>query len=365
MAKKGKQSLWTQRLVTGASVAAVLMLWACAASVYLKPSAVKGLAVVGLGFPIFVGGVVLMLVLALLLAPRRAWIPVVGLAGCCGSLRSYCPVNIPRKAPERSLKVISYNVGSWDGSNYDGRMDKVQPIAGYLAEEGADVVCLQEAMATGEHFYRDSLLARMPYEMHCDTVAVGDLVLAVVARYPIVGKRMLTSKEHNQAAAFWLKMSDNDTLVVVNCHLMSTHLTGHERTGFGDLVHHRSAEVDREMPRAILSKIQRYSVVRAEMADAVADFAKLYRKGNLILCGDFNDTPISYTYHRIASYLTDAYRSAGNGLGRSFNQYSMFVRIDHMFCSAQWEPMDCYVDNEVKLSDHYPIVGYFQRKKLN
>lgn len=365
MAGKKKHSTWVGSLVTGASVASVVLLWACAASVFVRPSALKGIGIIGMGFPFFLAGVVVMLVLSLLLVPRRSWIPLLGLALCYGSIRTYFPLNIPEKAPERCLKVLSYNVMAWGGNGVDSLQEDRSPFGRYIGEERPDIVCLQEATAKNKRFYERFIFPEVPYKLYYDSLSVKDLSIALLSRYPIVGRRILCRNEGNQAVAFWLKMAPNDTLVVVNCHLMSMHLNENERTGFSNLVHRKETELPEEVSKSMLSKFYHSGLKRAEMVDSVADFVKQYRKGSLILCGDFNDTPISYTRQRIASQLTDAYRATANGMGRSFNQYGMIVRIDYMFCSDQWQPYDCHIDNHIKNSDHYPIISYFKRKKLN
>jgi len=365
MTGKKKHSLWVRRLVTGASVTAVLLLWMCSASVFIRPSALKGIGIVGMGFPVFLAGVLVMLVLSLLLAPRRSWIPILGLVLCSGSIRSYFPLNFPKKAPERCLKVMSYNIEMWGGNDIDTLKDSYLPIAQYIGRERPDIVCLQEAMSKNKDFYEKYIFPEIPYKLYHDSVCLKNISIALLSRYPIVDRRILSRNECNQAVAFWVKMSPNDTLVVVNCHLMSMHLSENERTGFSNLMHRKETDIPESMSRSILSKLYHSGLKRADMVDSVANFVKQYRKGNLILCGDFNDTPISYTRQRIASQLTDAYRATANGLGRSFNRYAMMVRIDYMFCSSQWEPYDCHIDNHVDYSDHYPIISYFKRKKLN
>ena len=84
----------------------------------------------------------------------------------------------------------------------------------------------------------------------------------------------------------------------------------------------------------------------------------------IIVCGDFNDSPVSYTHHRIASCgLTDAFVAAGNGLGRSFNRDAIVVRIDNILHSKHWKAYRCEVDDSNKDSDHYPIACYLKRLK--
>lgn len=51
-----------------------------------------------------------------------------------------------------------------------------------------------------------------------------------------------------------------------------------------------------------------------------------------VLCGDFNDTPISYTYHIIRSTgLHDAFIEKGKGIGETYCGNLPFLRIDYVW----------------------------------
>lgn len=76
----------------------------------------------------------------------------------------------------------------------------------------------------------------------------------------------------------------------------------------------------------------------------------------IMVCGDFNDTPISYTHHKLSEGLQDAFVSQGNGLGYSFLQGIFAVRIDHILVGDRFTPIKTVVDNTISYSDHYPII---------
>ena len=51
----------------------------------------------------------------------------------------------------------------------------------------------------------------------------------------------------------------------------------------------------------------------------------------VILCGDFNDTPTSFTYHTLSKKLTDSFIESGKGIGRSYAGKMPSYRIDYIF----------------------------------
>lgn len=350
-----------QRFVTGAAWLSAIALWLCAASVFVSPARFRLLGVVGLAFPFLLAGVLFMLILTLLLAPRRSWIPLLGLLGCVGSIRSYCPLNFSSEPPSEALTVLSYNVENFcnaQPSEADGN-----PISSYVERLRPDIFCFQEGAMAPTRFdgeVRDRLHPLLP---HFDSLNAAGNVIGCFSRYPIVGKEEICRHKSNGAVAFKLLYAGGDTLIVVNCHLESMHLSQEDRDRYHEMVKRRDLRDSEGSPHRILSKIARSSVERARQADSIAAFLQRNKGRSVILCGDFNDTPISYTHHRIASQLTDAYTASGNGLGRSFNRDAIIVRIDNMMCSDDWRPYACTIDRSISCSDHYPIRACFVRRR--
>lgn len=352
-----------QNLLAGASWCAVVLLWLCAASVFISPVHCRLLGVVGLAFPFFLTGVLLMQALTLLFARRHAWIPLLGLAGAFFSIRAYIPFNFPSSPPEGAIKVISYNTACFGGENTAAQ--ERHAITNYLIDAQADIVCLQEAATIPFTRYAEETLPMLEKAYpHHDTVSINSNIYAVFSRYPIVGKEVICHNGTNGSAAFKLLTGKTDTLLVVNCHLESMHLSPADRKSYHTMVRTPEESDVESSSRLLVSKISTASVTRAVQADIMADYLKLHEKFPVILCGDFNDTPISYTRRRILSQgLTDAYETTGNGFGRTFNRDAICVRIDHMMCSRHFKPYACQVDCSINASDHYPIVASFEWQK--
>lgn len=350
-----------KRLVGGAAWFATGALCLCAASTLVSPAHCRFLGVVGLGFPFFLAGVLFMLALTLLLSQRHAWIPLIGLVACFSPIRTYCPVNFPTSPPDGSLKVLTYNTQNFGSAQRD--QEGRNRAAAYMASSGADIVCFQEGSTVPPSVFSDEVLPAvrdvLPY---FDTVNIENNILGCFTRFPIVGKRILCRNQTNGAAVFCLLLAPGDTLRVVNCHLESMHLSLDDRQKYHHMVRSpEESDVDGSS-RLLVSKISRAAVERARQADLVADYVESQQGKSLLLCGDFNDSPISYTRRRIARRLTDAFKATGNGVGRSFNRDAIYVRIDYIMCSKDWKPYGCRVDRSATASDHYPVFAYLKRR---
>ena len=112
----------------------------------------------------------------------------------------------------------------------------------------------------------------------------------------------------------------------------------------------------------IIEKLGKYAAIRAAEVEAVRRYIEGHRQYPTIVCGDFNDTPISYTHYALSQGLTDCYAASGRGIGLSYNQKGFWVRIDHILCSSDFTPYNCQVDSEIDYSDHYPMVCWLKMR---
>jgi endonuclease/exonuclease/phosphatase (EEP) superfamily protein YafD len=80
------------------------------------------------------------------------------------------------------------------------------------------------------------------------------------------------------------------------------------------------------------------------------------------LCGDFNDTPVSYSYNQLTKNLGDSFTGSGRGLGATYIGRLPSYRIDYILHSEDLTPLNFQV-SKIRLSDHYPISCYFSFKE--
>ena len=150
-------------------------------------------------------------------------------------------------------------------------------------------------------------------------------------------------------------------MLVVNNHLEGTHLSKEDRNNYKRMLHGRmERDTARAESRLLLNKLETWVAKRAPQADAVHRYVQEHRAYPTIVCGDFNDNPISYSRRTIAKGLTDCYVETGTGIGLSYNQKGFFFRIDNILCSKHFTPYRCYVDNKIDFSDHYPMVCWLK-----
>lgn len=353
-------------MAAGANVATVIMMFLSGFSDYWDPVRFPVLSCTGLAFPVFLA--VNMAFLFFWLAFKRIYmsIPLVGYLACYVPLRIYMPLNLPEDMPEDVIKVLTYNVENYTGDpRYEDGFSKIYT---YIKESKADIVCIQEDNSKLFAAMRDSVGA--PYAYY-DTTGVGNASVkmnwqGIYSRFPILKKETIgyTSKG-NGSVAYYLKI-DNDTVIVVNNHFESNHLSPDEREMYKDMI---KGDVETDTVKAgskiIFSKLVEAVAMRAPQADSVHQYIENHKEYPVIVCGDFNDNPISYTRRTVAKGLVDCYVETGRGIGLSYNRKGFFVRIDNIFCSDKFKAYNCKVDNEIDASDHYPMYCWLRMVNKN
>jgi len=81
----------------------------------------------------------------------------------------------------------------------------------------------------------------------------------------------------------------------------------------------------------------------------------------VVLVGDFNSTPDSWTYMQLSRGLQDAYRLSGSGWGATYHADHPMVRIDFVLLGPEFEPVTAFVVYPYPYSsDHRPLVARFR-----
>jgi endonuclease/exonuclease/phosphatase family metal-dependent hydrolase len=79
----------------------------------------------------------------------------------------------------------------------------------------------------------------------------------------------------------------------------------------------------------------------------------------VVLCGDFNDTPVSYCYRLIDKQLDDTFVKKGKGIGQTHAQMLPLLRLDYIFHSNSMQTIE-HKTIDKDYSDHFPVVTRIQ-----
>ncbi|GAB6395383.1 MAG: endonuclease [Bacteroidales bacterium] len=349
-------------IVVAANTLAAFFLLVSAYSDRIPPDKSLFFSYLGLIFPLIC---LLNLFFILYWALMRRWknllIGIGAFALCWNPCRNYFPVHFRSPVPKDNvIKILSYNVMGFAYTDHT----KAAPnkIVEYIAHSGADIVCLQEyfiAPQEGKHLTEKKLseaLSMYPYVSFVRLKAFN-WGLAVYSKYPISYSRRIDYRSEDNGSALHRIDINGKTLTLINNHLESFKLTSEDKIRYSDFIKGAGAGTFDSLKGTIRQKLGPAFLIRAQQARIVAEEIKKCTSEYIVVCGDFNDTPVSYSHRTVQGNLTDAFAESGFGLGVTYNKNSFWFRIDNIFHSPNMKAFNCTVD-KIAASDHYPVWCY-------
>lgn len=272
-----------------------------------------------------------------------------------------------------AIKILSFNVK--DFNLYDWNHDKKtkNKIFSLLRKESADIVCLQEYFQGDSGYYEttDSVIkATQTPDNHIKYTYTKKKThhwgIATFSKYPIIfkGKVPFKYKSNNICIFSDLKIG-RDTVRVYNMHLQSISFNNSDYK-FIEALKENNDTLDAEDieigSKNILRRIKRAFVKRATQTEKILAHINAC-KYPVIICGDFNDTPFSYTYHEFAEKYEDSFKESGSGIGNTYIGVMPSYRIDYIFHSPQFTATGFKVLPD-ELSDHYPVSTVITKNEM-
>lgn len=269
------------------------------------------------------------------------------------------------KDGEANLKVLSYNVSFFSVETvfkkdyYDPNHNKeVSRIRELINNEKPDVICFQEFFndKNSDIYNTVARFKKLGYQnflksnpRHDNGLNRG---LITFSKYPIIKSEIIaeSNKEYNGAILTDLKVSDKDTIRLINVHLSSMELYKGRKSWISFI-----KSFYRAYTAATKERIKQLESIKSYLINSPYE---------LILAGDFNETPYSYIYQSVNSLLDNSFEAEGHGVGTtfSFKIPGVGVRIDHMFHTSSIKILDFNTLKELEYSEHKPIIGSFKVK---
>lgn len=354
-------------------VVTVLFLLACAAW-FLPPGKYWWLALLGVGFAFLFFGTFLLFIFWIVFRSRWFLLPLGALLVGWNPLHAFFALHPMAATSENradgAIRIMQWNVARFDEMTVKPRAgrSKRREILEYVRKQDPDIICMQEFLESNNlalldaniPFFRDSLGYRYyAYAMdHRRPDKRYEHGIAIFSKYPIRntgrwkfgGPKALKADESYIYADIDIK---GQVIRVFTTHLQSLLFTRTEFKNVEDIK--KGADSTLEKSWAIFRKFRQAYGFRQQQADKVRD--QLNKSPYpVIICGDFNDVPNSYAYHRIKGDLQDAFTQKGFGIGRTFSSISPTLRIDYIMPDKRFKVLQCR-NPHPRLSDHFPVIA--------
>ncbi|MBX9853028.1 MAG: endonuclease/exonuclease/phosphatase family protein [Cytophagaceae bacterium] len=259
-----------------------------------------------------------------------------------------------------NLSLLNYNVRVFNA--YDHLRDENYIVNNkmikWVGDHKAGIKCFQE-------FYHypsipvfrtiEMLKMNTPYYYFQPgyKIAKQEFGIAIFSKYPIINKGEIIFQEGSSNQAIFADIKINkDTIRIYNVHLQSMSINEEKLPGLS------ASQNFAERLRYLLHKLKIGYVFRTKQIIILLEHMEKcpYK---IILSGDLNDTPYSYSYQKIKRKLDNAFEEKGNGFGFTYNGKLPFLRIDNVFFDEGFDIRDFKTHYDIKFSDHYPIEASF------
>lgn len=258
------------------------------------------------------------------------------------------------------IDFLSYNVRLFNYYKWLETPGAKDGILRLISERKPDILCLQEIFLTGEKgtLTIDSLRNKTGKATFSHVTwalrknGKKNYGIATFSRFPIVNKGDIRFPNTINLSIFTDIKINNDTIRIYNNHLQSVRLRK-QSYSFLKTFNHIDEEEAIDEIKDISLRLKHAFTLRAKQANVIARHIK-NSPYPVMVCGDFNDTPVSYSYHKIRGKLKDAFVESGTGIGNTYLGRFPSYRIDYILHSDNIKSSH-FKTIRVNYSDHYPV----------
>lgn len=326
-------------------------------SVYINPDTFALPLFFGLYFiPILIINLLLLLV-ALIRRSKSAWIPVAVLLPALMFTDLFFKIGSESSTDIEGikLKIESYNVGTFSASKGKESRDECRAkVVRHIRQVNPDIVCFQE-FYVNTPAQADSLFPGYPYKYHHlfkvrNGKYFGNLI---ISRFPIVSTGKISFPRSTNLSIYADIDHFGRIIRIYNNHLESYNISftslvqklSKATKISGDEIKNDIKTVHEKMRGTFIKRSQQVNRILENIAGS---------SHPAIICGDFNDTPMSFTYHMLAKERKDSFKESGKGFGATFIPLWPLLRIDYILYPKEFGSIS-HQTHKIKLSDHYPI----------
>lgn len=246
----------------------------------------------------------------------------------------------------KRLKVLTYNIHFMS-------LSSLEAIGEFIQEQDADIVCLQEANYSTWVKLKPWTKAYKYASCHHKKAQ-----LVIMSKFPLQEKNF---EDGNPFDVFsqWVDVTiEKEKIQLINCHLASNKLDSAQIDMF-DINHAQKdfprEEIKKQVDITVSKLLTAYQRRQAQVE--TLEKSLLSSDNKFLICGDFNDMAISYTYQVMKRVgLKDSFYEVGRGLGDTYNGKLPPIRIDYVWYSPDRIKALNYKEIKVPYSDHFPVL---------
>ena len=247
-----------------------------------------------------------------------------------------------------NFSVMSYNVRLFNKFGWSEKETVPVEISDFVKEQNPDFLCIQEYSESNQFDY-----SLYPYKYNLKKGARIKTGQAIFSKYKIINSGEIVFPNSDNSTIYADVKIKNDTIRIYSIHLESLKITSDVSEINADI-----NEIDKKKSGRMFRQISKGFKNQQLQSELIMEHKKLC-KYPIIICGDMNNSAFSYVYRNVCGELQDAFVTAGNGFGKTYNFKYYPARIDYIFADKRFaiQRFDNFTD--IVDSDHFPIIMKF------
>jgi endonuclease/exonuclease/phosphatase family metal-dependent hydrolase len=258
-------------------------------------------------------------------------------------------------------KLMSYNVRIFDLYEWLNKKGETkQQMLDLFTTENPEVICFQEYMVNANdstNLWSDTLKHHLGFTHQALSLIKPEgkaarYGLATFSKHPIKSIQPLALNPNSMpfAQVVDIKTHKGNFLKVINVHLASIHFKDEDYRFIKNL---KEQENLTRGGIQIVNRLLQAFEIRAQQV-ALIKQAINNSPYPTVVVGDFNDSPVSYSYAQLSENMHDAFMVSGSGTGTTYTGDFPSFRIDYILHSNNIKSANFNIIKK-ELSDHYPI----------
>lgn len=363
----------------------ILLLYLIASyAMYVSPAEWWPVGFFSLIYPYLLALLVVLTLLSVLIRIRYIWFGLLALVLSFNTILNIIPLrekaNFSNSRDIKDVRLMSWNIRRFTPyyqDYFDPKNNNIDAILSEVEKYDPDIICFQEFFTTKKDNERTiSQIRKLGYKYYVFARHTNNKAAAIeegniiFSKFPIIRKSGIERAQELSIAweepVFADVLVDEDTIRVGTFHLESY---GFAKREYEDLAKiHDQNDENLQSSRNIFGKMRYAFRQRGKQAEMLRDEIKR-SPYPLVVCGDLNDVPSSYSYVTVRGKLNDAFLEQGAGLGKTFMSgrsrlltWMPTLRIDYVFSDKSFEIKQFSLSNG-SLSDHRGVITDFQLPK--
>ncbi len=359
--------IWSilKRFIFLINIACILLLLATYLAPKVNPSIFSGFAFVGLFYPVILILNVIFVFFWFISLSKNGFFSLIAILIGNQHISEYIQFNSADKTTNtENINIISHNVGIF---GFFLNQWYVSETINKIKEKEPQIVVIQEFLyiyhdnqiSTIDSFKNILKLPHVYFEKLNDGRKKGEYGMLILSKFPIINKGLVHFDQYTGNMCCFADLKINNKIKrVYNIHLQSYKFYKKDWKFFNDIAKADSLNV--EEAKGVVNKMKNAMINRSKQVKIINEHIDNFNSEDYIICGDFNDPPLSYSYKKLKRKHNDAFVKMGNGFESTFIGKIPMLRIDYIFVSKSAEIKE-YESYKVG-SDHKMIFAKFKFK---